>query len=123
MGVMSRGLAPLNTVLEHGYFFDDFYEKIVARGVQGVASGIRLVEARFFARLPRFTAKEVMMFARGTHKYLDVLIDRMMYTAAGRTLTYSNKARKLHDESLQRTIAAALIGLLIIAVIVVITSM
>jgi NADH-quinone oxidoreductase subunit L len=123
METVKRSLAPLNMVLEHGYFFDDFYEKVVAGGVTKVAKGFGNVENAIFTRLPYFVANGVTSLARSTQKYFDVLIDRMLYIAANKTLVHSSKIGKTHDESLQRYIVAALLGFLILLIIVILTML
>jgi hypothetical protein len=47
----------------------------------------------------------------------------MLYLAARKTATYSSKAGKMNDESLQRNVAAVLLGFLIILIIVIATSL
>jgi NADH-quinone oxidoreductase subunit L len=121
MGIITKKLAPLNIIFEHSYFFDDFYEKVVAGGIIRVTKGLEHVETTVFARLPYFLANGVTKLAHGTHKYLDVLIDKMLYIAAKKTLAHSSKVGKIHDESLQRNIAAALLGFLIVLIIVIVT--
>jgi NADH-quinone oxidoreductase subunit L len=121
MEAVTRGLAPFNAILEHGYFFDDFYEKVVAGSIMKVSKGLAYVENVVFNRLPYFVADGVTSLAQGTHKYFDILVDRMLYVAANRTLTYSSKIGKRRNESLQHYIAAALLGFLIILIVVIIT--
>jgi len=121
MKTVTRKLAPLNTIFEHGFFFDDFYEKVVAGGIIKVTRGLAYVESALFARLPYFVANGVTKLAHGTRKYLDVLIDKTLYIVVKKTMAQSAKARKVNDETLQRSIAAALIGFLIIVIIVVAT--
>lgn len=123
METVKRSLAPLNTVLEHGYFFDDFYEKVVVAGVTKAAKDLGYVEGTVFTRLPYFVANGVTSLARSTQKYFDVLIDRMLYVAANKTLVHSSKIGKTHDESLQRYIVAALLGFLILLIIVILTML
>jgi NADH-quinone oxidoreductase subunit L len=120
---VTRKLAPLNIIFEHGYFFDDFYEKVIAGGIMKVIKGLTYIETTIFARLPYLVANGVTKLAQGTHKYLDVLVDKMLYIATKKTTTYSSKVGKIHDESLQRSIAAALLGFLIILIIVIVTSL
>jgi NADH-quinone oxidoreductase subunit L len=120
---VTRKLAPLNIIFEHGYFFDDFYEKVVAGGIMKVIKGLTYIETTIFARLPYLVANGVTKLAQGTHKYLDVLVDKMLYIATKKTTAYSSKVGKIHDESLQRSIAAALLGFLIILIIVIVTSL
>jgi NADH-quinone oxidoreductase subunit L len=118
---VTRKFAPLNMIFEHGYFFDDFYEKVVAGGVMRVTKGLGYFETTILARLPYVVANGVTKFAHGTHKYLDVLIDKMLYLAAKKTLANSSKVGKTNEESLQRSIAAALLGFLIILIIIIVT--
>ena len=144
-----RNLAPLNTVLNHGYFFDDFYEKVVAKGLIRVSEDVRRVEAiigrlpylfadgvieishgikkhvekAIFERLPQLTARAVIGLAQGTHKYFDVLVDELLYVAANRTLAFGSKIEKTHNQSLQRYIVAALLGFLILLIVVIVTML
>jgi NADH-quinone oxidoreductase subunit L len=121
METVSRGLNPLKTVLEHGYFFDDFYEKVVAAGFTRVSEGLGYVENTILASLPYSIANGVISLARNTHKYFDVLVDEMLYVVAHRTLASASKVGKTHNESLQRYIVAALLGFLVLLVTVIIT--
>jgi len=141
-------LAPLNTVLEHGYFFDDFYEKVIVKGFGGISKGLRRIEVTgfgrlpyFFAhgiiriangahkhvenaifnRLPQFTANGVISLAHGTREYLDVFVDEILYIAANRTLLSASKLRKTYSGSLQHFIAAALLGFLILLILIIAT--
>jgi len=143
-------LAPLNMVLEHGYFFDDFYEKVVARGFIGISKGLRYVEVAglgrlpyFFAhgiitisngvhkyvekaifdRLPQSTANGVIKMAHGTRRYLDVFVDELLYITANRTLSSASKIKKTHSGSLQHFIAAALLGFLILLILIIVTML
>jgi len=143
-------LAPLTTVLEHGYFFDDLYEKIVAKGVVGVSEGLRYVEVTgfgrspylvahgiirisngvhkyvekaIFDRLPQSTANRVISLAHNTRKYLDVFVDELLYIATNRTLSSASKIKKTHSGSLQHFIAAALLGFLILLILIIVTML
>lgn len=139
-----RNLAPLNMILNHGYFFDDFYEKVVAKGLVRVSEDVRRVEAiigrlpylfadgiieishtiekhaekAIFERLPQQTARAVIGLAHSTHKYFDVLVDELLYIAANRTLAFGSKIEKTHNQSLQRYIVAALLGFLVLLILV-----
>ncbi len=119
--IVSNSLTPLKAVLEHGYFFDDFYEKVVARGIMRVTEGLGYVEKTVFTPLPYFLANGVMTLARGTHKYFDILVDKMLYAVADKTMSSASKIRKTHNESLQRYIVAALLGFLVLLIIVIVT--
>jgi NADH:ubiquinone oxidoreductase subunit 5 (subunit L)/multisubunit Na+/H+ antiporter MnhA subunit len=138
---------PMTTVLAHGYFFDDFYERVVAKelvrasedvkrveviigrlpyffakGVIGISHAIeKHVEKAIFERIPQQTARAAIDLAYITHKYFDVLVDELLYIAAKRTLAFGSKIEKTHNHSLQRYIAAALLGFLIVLILVIIT--
>jgi len=143
-------LAPLTTVLEHGYFFDDFYKRVIANGVVGVSEGLRYVEVTgfgrlpylfahgvvrvsngvhkhvekaIFDRLPQFTANGVVSLAHGTRKYLDVFVDEILYIAANRTLLSASKLKKTHSGSMQHFIVAALLGFLILLILIIVTML
>jgi NADH-quinone oxidoreductase subunit L len=123
MESVTRRLVPLNTVLAHDYFFDEFYEKVIAGGLMKVAKGLGYIEDKFFTRLPYLVANGVTSLAKGTHKYFDVHADRILHAAANKTLSHYSKIEKSHDESLQRYIAAALLGFLVLLIIVIITML
>ena len=143
-------LAPLNTVLEHGYFFDDFYKGVITRGVLGVSEGLRYVEVTglgrlpylfaygvvgvsngvhkyvekaFFDRLPQSTANKVISLAHGTRKYFDVFVDEILYITANKTLSSASKIEKTYHGSLQNFIAAALLGFLILLILIIVTML
>ena len=143
-------MAPLNMVLEHGYFFDDFYEKIIAKGFVGVSKGLRYVEVAgfgrlpylfangivrishdvqkyvekaIFDRLPQFTANKVISLAHNTRKYLDVFVDDILYIAANRTLSSASRIKRTHSGSLQHFIAAALLGFFILLILIMVTML
>jgi NADH-quinone oxidoreductase subunit L len=144
-----RNLVPLNMVLQRGYFFDDFYEKVVAKGLVRISEDVRRIEAILglvpylfangvievsyiverhverviFERLPQLAAKAIVRLAHGIHKYLDVLVDERLYAAAKRTLPPDSETEKPHDQSLQRYLAAALLGFLILSVLVIVTML
>jgi NADH-quinone oxidoreductase subunit L len=116
-----RKLAPLNTVFKQGFFFDEFYEKIVAGGITRVTTGLTRFETIVFARLPYFAANSVTKLAHGTYKYFNVLIDKTLYLIAKKTLARSKSGKAHDEENLQESIAAALLGFLIIVIIVIAT--
>jgi NADH:ubiquinone oxidoreductase subunit 5 (subunit L)/multisubunit Na+/H+ antiporter MnhA subunit len=119
--IVTNGLTPLKAVLEHDFFFDDLYEKVVAGGIMKVSEGLEYIEKTVFTPLPYFLANGVMTIARGTHKYFDILVDRMLYAAADKTVASASKIGKTHNESLQRYIVAALLGFLVLLIIVIVT--
>jgi len=142
-------LVHIAPVLEHGYFFDDFYERVVANGFIRISEEVRRAEAIFgyapylfadgvikvshiierhiektiFDRLPQLATRVVMALAHGTHKYFDVLIDELLYVAANRTLAFGSKTEKKHNPSLQRYVVAVLVGFLILLILVIVTML
>jgi len=146
---VTRKLVPLNTVLAHGYFFDDFYERVVGKGFVRLseearrldviigrapyvfADGVievsqiieRYIEKMVFDSLPQLTARAVMALAHGIREYFDVLVDELLYVAAHRALTFGSKIEKAHNQSLQRYVAAVLLGFLILLILGVATML
>jgi NADH-quinone oxidoreductase subunit L len=116
-------LAPVNAVLEHDYFFDFFYEKVIARGMVTVSKGLRYIEKAIFDRLPYVAASGVISLARNTHKYFDVLIDDILYMTANRTLESASRIKRKQSDSLQHFIVAALLGFLMLLILIVVTML
>ena len=137
---------PLKTVLKHGYFFDDVYERIAgkgvvvfsngvrrsndaamnniavpAKGVVNFASGVRQVESVVFERLPQIIANSIIKAAHSVHKYLDVFADQLLNVIAHRTLRSASKVKKVPSTSLQHYIAAALLGFILILLLIIAT--
>jgi NADH-quinone oxidoreductase subunit L len=137
---------PLTTMLEHGYFFDDLYERIAGRGILGFSDGVRRADATltrqvhapakgivrfadglrrfevlFSGRLPQATANLIVKLAYAVHKYLDVLADDLLTIIARRTVRGALRMRKLPSSSLQHYIAAALLGFILILILIIIT--
>jgi NADH-quinone oxidoreductase subunit L len=112
---------PLKTVLEHGYFFDDLYEKVIAKGTVIFSSGVRFFENTAFGVFPQLVAGFVISFAMGIHKYLDVLADQLLNLVAHRTLSSASKMKRVPSQSLQHYLAAALLGFLLILILIIAT--
>ena len=138
---------PLTTILKHGYFFDDLYERILAKGTvsfsgilrsfenvvakgfpQGVASmvtkfakNVRSFENTAFGAFPQVVAGFVISFAIEVHKYLDVLADQLLNLVANRTLSSASKMKKVPAQSLQHYLAAALLGFILILILIIAT--
>jgi NADH-quinone oxidoreductase subunit L len=121
METVMRKLAPLNAVFKHGFFFDDFYEKVVAGGITRVTKSLTRFDTTVSVRLPYFVANSVTKLAHGTYKYFNVLIDKTLYLIAKKTLARSKSGRAHDEENLQESIVAALLGFLIIVIIVIAT--
>jgi NADH-quinone oxidoreductase subunit L len=137
---------PLTTVLKHGYFFDDFYERITGKGIitisdgvrranetvmdqirkpaQGIvnlANHIRKFEMFFSGRLPQAIANSMVKTAHAVQKYLDVLADDLLTLIAHRTMRGASHMKKLPSSSLQHYIAAALLGFILILILIILT--
>ncbi|MGC8998390.1 MAG: NADH-quinone oxidoreductase subunit L [Candidatus Bathyarchaeia archaeon] len=140
----------LNKILENGYFFDVLYEKTIPRGVLLLSSGLRRlelaflerlpnsvangiirfscalyerVENAFFSRLPYFFANGVIRVAHGTQKYLDVLVDELLYVVTNKTLASASRIKKVGSGSIEHYVAAAIIGFLTILILLIITML
>lgn len=114
---------PLNKILENGYFFDVFYEKVVPRGVLLTSKSFKRIETTFFSRLPQLVANGVMSLAHNTQKYLDVFADDLLHLATNKTLASASKIRNLRSGSIEHYIAAAIIGFLIILMLIIVTML
>jgi len=112
---------PLATVLKHGYFFDDLYERGIARGVAAFSGGVKTFEDSALGRFPLMIAGFVISAAMAVHKYLDVLADQLLYIIAHRTLRSAAKMGKVPQNSLQHYIAAALLGFILILILIIVT--
>jgi NADH-quinone oxidoreductase subunit L len=112
---------PLTVVLGHGYFFDDLYEKVIARGTVIFSNGVRKFENTAFNIFPQVVAGFVISFAMGVHKYLDVLADQLLNVVAHRTLSSASKMKKVPSSSLQHYLAAALLGFILILLLIIAT--
>ncbi|MEM4244394.1 MAG: hypothetical protein QXP44_06335, partial [Candidatus Bathyarchaeia archaeon] len=112
---------PLKSVLSHGYFFDDLYEKIAAKAIVSFSSGVRSVEKFVFNKFPQIVAWSVIVLANAVHRYLDVLADNLLNLIAHHTLRGAAHMRKVPSSSLQHYIAAALLGFILIIILLIIT--
>jgi hypothetical protein len=137
---------PLKTILKHGYFFDDFYERITGRGVMTISDGVRranetmmgsvgkpaqgivsfadhlrVFEGFFSGRLPQAIANSMVKLAHSVQKYLDVLADDLLSIIAHRTMRGASHMKKLPSSSLQHYIAAALLGFILILILIILT--
>jgi NADH-quinone oxidoreductase subunit L len=121
--IRSRLLSPLNSILEHGYFFDAFYEKVIVQGILLTSESLKQVEMVFFNRLPQLVANGVIGLAHNTHKYLDIFADELLYIATNKTLASASKIKKMRSGSIEHYIAAALVGFLIILILIIITML
>ncbi|MCX8154154.1 MAG: NADH-quinone oxidoreductase subunit L [Candidatus Bathyarchaeota archaeon] len=112
---------PLKTVLSHGYFFDDLYEKVTAKAIVSFSNGVRFVEKVVFNKFPQIVAWSVIVLANAVHRYLDILADNLLTLIAHHTLRGAAHMRKVPSSSLQHYIAAALLGFILIIILLIIT--
>ncbi len=137
---------PIVKLLNHGYFFDDFYEKGVAKATMAFSRGVKFFEVVVLEISPVVVANGVVRFAGGVHKYFDVAADQFLIVVAGRsgdvagkvktidtladklldliahrTIRSSSKARKASSNTLQHYLAAALIGFIMLVILIVIS--
>jgi NADH-quinone oxidoreductase subunit L len=137
---------PLTTVLKHGYFFDDLYERVTGRwvitfshgvrraneavmdrvgkpaqGILNVANHLRNFETYFSGSLPQAIANSIVKVAHAVQKYLDVLADDLLSIIAHRTMRGASHMKKIPSSSLQHYIAAALLGFILILILIILT--
>jgi hypothetical protein len=143
-----RLLSPFAAILKHGYFFYDVYEKIIAQSIVEISKGLRFVEVTVFENLPNLFVDRVLGFARSiqkyveiaifeqlpqlvangviglahaTHKYFVILVDKSLNVIVHKTVILASKIQKTQSSSLQRYIAAAVIGFILILILIVFT--
>ncbi len=146
MGKIRSSSNPLTTVLKHGYFFDDFYERITgrgiitfsngvrraneivmdkalkpAKGIVNLANHIRRFEGALSGSLPQAIANSIVKVAHAVQKYLDVLADDLLIIIVHRTMRGASHMKKASSSSLQHYIAAALLGFILILILIILT--
>jgi NADH:ubiquinone oxidoreductase subunit 5 (subunit L)/multisubunit Na+/H+ antiporter MnhA subunit len=137
---------PLTTILKHGYFFDDVYERITGRGVTTLSDGVRRAneaimdnvgkpargilnlaghlrnfEVSFSGRLPQAIANSIVKVAGAVQKYLDILVNDLLSVIANRTIRGASHMKKIPSSSLQHYVAAALLGFILILILIILT--
>ena len=137
---------PLTTVLKHGYFFDDLYERVIGRwvitfshgvrraneaimnrvgkpaqGILNFANHLRNFEISFSGSLPQIIANSIVKVAGAVQKYLAILVDDLLSIIANRTLRGASHMKKIPSSSLQHYIAAALLGFILILILIILT--
>ena len=112
---------PLTIVLEHGYFFDGFYEKVIVKGIVSFSGGVRRFEGAFSGRLPQAIANSIVKVAGAVQKYLDVLADDLLSIIVHRTMRGASRMKNVPSSSLQHYIAAALLGFILILLLIILT--
>jgi NADH-quinone oxidoreductase subunit L len=145
MNAIRNAKNPLAKLLNHGYFFDDFYEKGVARALMAFSRGVKFFEVVFLEIFPVVFGNYVVRFAGGVHKYLDVAADQLLIVVAGRSVdgaskvktidtaadkfleilgrrtVRASKTKKASVSSLQHYLAAAIIGFIMLVVLIIIS--
>ncbi|MGZ4850907.1 MAG: proton-conducting transporter transmembrane domain-containing protein, partial [Candidatus Bathyarchaeia archaeon] len=135
---------PISSLLNHAYFFDDFYG-VVVKGIAGLSEGLGRFEDSF-SGFPQAVAWGVTRFAGGVHTYFDVLVDQFLNVVARRSvegageiqkfdslldkflsllgnksLKGASKLQKTPSTSLQHYIAAAVLGFILIVILIILT--
>ena len=113
----------IGKVLDHGYFFDNFYEMIIVKGIGKVSQSLEYVEKKVLLPLPSLVGVRVLMVASATHRYFDVFVDELMYLAAHKTLISVSKLDRRGPEYLSHYIASALFGFLVLSLVVLVTML
>jgi NADH-quinone oxidoreductase subunit L len=120
---IAAGKNPITTILSHGYFFDDVYGGI-ARGISNISGGIRRFEG-LISLFPQMFGSTIIRLANGVRVYLDVYadksLDRLINVLANKTLTGVSQMKKAPSTSLKNYIAAAVLGFILIAILIILT--
>ena len=113
---------PLQKILSHGYFFDDLYEKLIAKATISFSKGVRFVEVVLFNKIPLIVGwSAIVIAANAVHNYLDVLADNLLNMLARSTLRSASQMKKVPSTSLQHYIAAAMLGFILIIILILLT--
>ncbi len=120
---VAAGKNPLTTMLSHAYFFDDAYSGI-SRGISKFSDRVRHFE-NVISLFPLKFGQSVIRIANGVHVYFDTKadnsLDKLINVLSNTTLTGVSKMRKAPSASLRNYIAAAVVGFIIIAVLIILT--
>ena len=145
MNAMRSVKNPIAKLLNHAYFFDDFYEKGVYRFVTLLSGGFKAFDLVVLEYFPIIFANGVVRFAGGVYKYFDVAADQLLVTVAGRSVEGASKVRSLDSaadklldiigrrtvratkgnsaptSSLQHYLAAAIIGFIMLVILIIVS--
>jgi len=120
---VAAGKNPLTTMLSHAFFFDDVYSGI-SRGISKFSDGVRHFE-NVISVFPLKFGQSVIRIANVVHVYFDTKadnsLDKLINVLSNTTLTGVSKMRKAPSASLRNYIAAAVVGFIIIAVLIILT--
>ncbi len=120
---VAAGKNPLTTLLSHAYFFDDVYSG-AAKGITKFSDGVRHFE-NVISLFPLKFSQSVIRFANGVHLYFDTKadnsLDKLINVLSNTTLTGVSKMRKAPSASIRNYIAAAVVGFILIAVLIILT--
>ncbi|MFX1318178.1 MAG: NADH-quinone oxidoreductase subunit L [Promethearchaeota archaeon] len=114
-------IAPINSIVERGYFFDDFYEKVIARGILKLSKGTQYVEVNIFERIPNLLASGVTHLSNAVHKSYSILVNRILYFARDRWAPKVSQEQEEDSVSFPQYIVAALIGFLVLLALIMFT--
>jgi NADH-quinone oxidoreductase subunit L len=110
---------PISTLLRHGYFFDDFYNKFV-QGIIGFSEGL----GKFETQISKFPHLIGPAFTRvgDWGKVLDTKMDQLLDSFAVKLVQVSSKLERGPSwQSLQNYVAAAVLGFILIVVLIILT--
>ncbi len=120
---VAAGKNPLTTMLNHAFFFDDVYSGI-SSGISKFSDGVRHFEIKISV-FPLKFGQSVIRIANVVHFYFDTKadnsLDKLINVLSNKTLTGVAKMRKAPSGSLRNYIAAAVVGFIIIAVLIILT--
>jgi NADH-quinone oxidoreductase subunit L len=97
---VAAGKNPLSTLLNHAYFFDDAYN-LIGRGLTGFSDGLTRVENALFGRYPDSAGSKVSNAADPGH---------------------ATTLKKGPSSSFRNYVAAAVVGFILIAVLMILTG-
>jgi NADH-quinone oxidoreductase subunit L len=96
------GQAPryLNRILENGYFFDAFYEKVVARCILSISSGLKWVEMTVFGPMPHIFVGRIVSLSNVVNERVEKsLLSRLPYLLASCIVRLSNAIHENLEKS------------------------
>jgi hypothetical protein len=82
---------PLMTVLEHGYFFDDVYQRLTGKGVMTLSDGVHRANKTVMNGVGK-PAKGILNIAERLRRANEVVIDGVGKPASG-ILSFANRTR------------------------------
>ncbi len=119
MRTIINKLNPISTVLKHGYFFDDFYNKCV-QGIISFSNGLGKFDTQI-SKFPHLVGPAVTRVG-DWGKVLDAKADQLLDSFAVKLVQVSSKLERGPSwQSLQNYVAAAVLGFILIVVLIILT--